>query len=548
MVIASLPLPGSGIVPAMASWPRAAVVPMESERAAILTTNHRMQRGEQLVDFRIETGGRSRRGNRSIEPVYRESSMDQATSERGTFSNSMRSDRGFSDNPLLDAFSRKVRDRGRDEALWSRAEGLRLSFSDLDQRAAEREAELRATGIGSVAALATGNCVAFVESYLALRRLGVTVLAMDGALKKEDKVAICRELGVRDLLLRDRTIQVDPGGVAGGSGSVCELPDGIGLVKLTSGSTGRPTGACFTDEVLYAGIRQIAEGMDLNAEQRVLLCIPLSHSYGFDNGVLSLLVPGTPLILQPSIFPADLLRAFHETDAHFLPLVPPLVRSLGRAHWPEGLALRRVICAGGALLPEAARRFHEASGLPVHNFYGSTETGGITFEVAPEQPEAFGTVGRPLPGVRVEFDPSRRVTVHSAANLVARWGPEGVVLAGPGPVRTGDTAEWTPDGRLRLTGRTADILNIGGRKIAAAEVEAALCALPGVRDAAVVGVDDAARGDRTVAFLVADQWPLDTSAVPPRLTPRELRRVDSLPHTSRGKLDRQALRRLATGA
>lgn len=420
---------------------------------------------------------------------------------------------------------------------------MRLSFSDVEERVVSRMAELKARRVAGLAALATGNCSAFVISYLALRRLGVAVVAMDGALPERQKVATCGEMGVRHLLLRDRIADIEPAATAAESAPY--LPDDIGLVKLTSGSTGRPTGACFTDEVLYAGSRQIAEGMDLDAEQRVLLCIPLSHSYGFDNGVLSLLVAGTPLILQPSIFPADLLRALGESDAHFLPLVPPLVRSLGRATWPDDLSLRRVICAGGALLPEAARRFRDASGRHVHNFYGSTETGGISFETAPEEPEARGTVGRPLPGVSLEFDDSRRVVVRSAANRVARWGPEGVVSTAGVPVRTGDTAEWTPEGRLRLTGRTADILNIGGRKIAAAEVETALRGLAGVREAAVVGVDDPARGDRTVAFLVADCWPVDISDVPPRLTPRELRRVESLPFTARGKLDRQALRRLA---
>ena len=441
-------------------------------------------------------------------------------------------------NPLLDAFARQVRDRGRAEALWSRKESLRLSFADLEERVAARAAELQSRGVARLAALATGNCASFVTSYLALRRLGVAVVAMDGALPERQKLATCRDLGVRHLLLRDRIAAVD-------AASPPDLPEGIGLVKLTSGSTGRPTGACFTDEVLFSGIRQIAEGMELDADQRVLLCIPLSHSYGFDNGVLSLVVAGTPLVLQPGIFPADVLRALDESNAHFLPLVPPLVRSLGQANWPVGLPLRRVICAGGALLPEAAQQFRSASGLPVHNFYGSTETGGISFEAAPEEPAAAGTVGRPLPGVRVEFDDTRRVVVYSAANQVARWGPTGVVSTRGESVRTGDTAEWTPSGRLRLTGRTADILNIGGRKIAAVEVEAALRSVDGVRDAAVVGVDDPVRGDRSIAFLVADDWPVDTSDVPPRLAPRELRRVEALPHTPRGKLDRQALRRLA---
>lgn len=484
-------------------------------------------------------------------------------------------DRTSDSNPLLEALARQVRDGADREALWSRGEQLRLTFGQLAERIRDRRRQL--AGLwrdGSPVALSTGNCAAFVDLYVALRHLGATVVAMDGSLPLAASLRTCRELGIGHLLVRDDTsaaaVDMDAAAArdsqtplgegvrwidvaldAEGRSVAAELPAGTGLVKLTSGSTGRPTGACFGDGQLLAGIRQIAEAMDLEAWQRVLMCIPLSHSYGFDNGVLSLMAVGTPLVLQPSIFPVDLLRALAESQAHFLPLVPPLVRSLGQTPWPENLELEleRVICAGGALLPEAARTFHEASGLRVHNFYGSTETGGICFERAPHEADAAGTVGTPLPGVTVEIDDVRRVVVRSAANLTGRWTAAGHAVLGterqPAAVRTGDTAEWTDGGRLRLTGRTADILNIGGRKIAAAEVEAALRGVDGVEQAAVVGVDDAARGDRIVAFLVTDRWPVDLSALPHRLTPREVRRVDGLPHTERGKLDRQSLRDLA---
>ncbi|MEM6794033.1 MAG: hypothetical protein AAF725_08610, partial [Acidobacteriota bacterium] len=93
--------------------------------------------------------------------------------------------------------------------------------------------------------------------------------------------------------------------------------------------------------------------------------------------------------------------------------------------------------------------------------------------------------------------------------------------------------------------RSADLLNIGGRRVSAAEVERALRALDGVREAAVVGVADAMRGDRTVAFLVTDRWPIALRAMPNRWRPREVRRLESLPHNARGKLDRHRLRGLA---
>jgi len=447
-----------------------------------------------------------------------------------------------SGSPIAEAFARRVAEAPDREAVWSRGERLRLSFGELDRRAAAWGRRLEREE-GRPVAVATGNDAAFCELFLALRRLGVPVVAVDGTLERSEKLDLCRRLGVATLLHRDAPEELLAGGVGRtrtGAEPVAP-PAGTALVKLTSGSTGEPTGYCFSERSLLVGIDQIARGMGIDARDRVLMAIPLSHSYGFDNGVLSLLVEGTPLVLEPSFYPASILTALEHSGATFLPLVPPLVRALGEVPWPGGLALRTVICAGGVLLPEAARRLRRASGRAVHNFYGSTETGGICYERRPEEPEAEGTVGEPLPGVTVELDDGRP-RVISGANRIGVLGRDREPI--DRPVWTGDSAEWTPEGRLRLTGRSAEILNVGGRKVPAARLEEALRELPGVREAAVVGVEDAARGDRVVAFLVADRWPVGTSSLPASLRPRELRRLDRLPHTPRGKLDRRALRRL----
>lgn len=446
----------------------------------------------------------------------------------------------------MEAFARQVAAGGEREAIWSRGEGLRLSFAALDERveAWYQRLELPA---GQPVALATGNSVDFCALFLALRRLGLPVVAMDGALAHREKEALCQRLGVATLLHADEAGEPLLGAVhhsAVAIGAPAQLPPDTALVKLSSGSTGDALGACFSEDCLHIGIQQIAAGMALSADDRVLIAIPLSHSYGFDNGVLSLIVVGTPLVLEPSYYPAAVIRALAEGKASFLPLVPPLVRCLGQAEWPRQLPLQRMICAGGALVPAFAEQLHRACGRPVHNFYGSTETGGIAFEDDPLAPEAVGTVGKPLPGVEIELDAAGRVGVVSKANLIGRLG-----CAQQPPRRwlTGDTAVWSGE-RLRLTGRSADILNIGGRKIAAAVVEDALRELPAVEEAAVVGIEDALRGDRVVAFLVAREWPVDISALPPRLMPRELRRITALPHNERGKLDRAYLRQLVADA
>jgi len=448
---------------------------------------------------------------------------------------------------ILQVFERLARDRRAEPALWSRPEGVRLTFGDLAERVDEWRATLAVLPASRPVALATGNCAAFPTLFLALRARGLPVVAMDGALPLAARLELCRRLGIGSLLHRDPA-EGEPLGDGVRVSQVADVeprepPAGTALVKLTSGSTGDPLGVCLSEEALLAGIAHIVEGMSIEPRDRVLVAIPLSHSYGFDNGVLSLAVAGTPLVLENSFYPSPLLTALAEGEVTFFPTVPPLVRGLAETPWPAGLPLRTVICAGASLPVETARRFRERSGRHVHQFYGSTETGGISFETDPGDAAAEGSVGRPLPGVTVGFAPGSIVTVTSDANFGGHLGRDDELR--PRAVHPGDTGEIDAGGRLRLTGRSADICNVGGRKIPAAALEEALRGATGVEELAVVGVDDPVRGDRIVAFLVARGRVVDLSALPSGLVPREVRLVDDLPYTERGKLDRQALRELA---
>lgn len=445
---------------------------------------------------------------------------------------------------LVEHFRRWVRDTPDRIAVWSRGEGTRLSFASLAERVDSWHDTLRDVARRPVA-VATGNGEAFPALILALFDAGVPAVAMDSGLSTAEKLELCRRLGITRLLHRDpahgETLAEGVTLVEVPGAEPVTPPRGCCLVKLTSGSTGDPVGICLDEESLLAGIHQIGEGMEIDAADRVLVGIPLSHSYGFDNGVLSLAVLGTPLVIEPRFLPSSLLNALREGEVTFFPAVPPLVRALAGTDWPDDLPLRTVISAGGPLTPEVADAFHDRTGVAVHQFFGSTETGGISYERAPLEPDARGTVGHPLPGVEIALGEDARVRVVSRANFGGYLG-EDATLDEERVVVTGDTGEWTPEGRLRLTGRACDLLNVGGRRISAQAVEQALRRVDGVRDVAVVGVEDAVRGDRLVAFVVSDGDRIDLRRVPRALCPRDVRRVDALPYTERGKLDRRLLR------
>ena len=437
---------------------------------------------------------------------------------------------------LLEYLRRRAGDRPEDPAIWAIDSDRRFTWADLVGEIDARERWLAERAVAGLVAIAIEDPSTFVIVALALRGRGATVVLMDGRVPNRDLQQTARRLGV------PTTIR----GEARGELSIelldvtaAEQPPGTNWVKLTSGSTGDPVGVCHSDAGLALGIRQIAEGMGIVPEDRVLLPIPLSHSYGFDSGVMSMCVLGTPLLLGAGSLPATLARDVASTEATVLTLVPPLVRALGQCAWTEH-RLRLVISAGGPLPADAADAFRKATGCAVRQFYGSTETGGICFEPDERRRESRGSVGLPLPGVRVELGEDHRVVVHSNANQLGRLGEPGPGT--PQPVRMGDLGRIDPDGRLVLTGRVEEMLNVGGRRVSAAAIEERLRSLEGVKDAAVVGVGDPVRGDRVVAFVCASVPDAVFKDEARSMGVRDLRTVDSLPYSERGKLDRKALR------
>jgi long-chain acyl-CoA synthetase len=208
------------------------------------------------------------------------------------------------------------------------------------------------------------------------------------------------------------------------------------------------------------------------------------------------------------------------------------------------------------LRPATIQAFSARFGLRIHTFYGTTESGGISYDDA-EAVDPHETVGRPIPGVTITFrdddgQPASRGRVHISSGGVA----DGYVGESPGDFcgrgfLTGDYGTFDADGRLVLTGRISSFINVAGKKVQPAEVEAVLREMPGVRDARVLGATDPQRGEQVVACIVCDRIgrPPAILAVrrfcSARLAAHKIPRVvvclDAWPLTARGKVDRRAL-------
>jgi long-chain acyl-CoA synthetase len=343
------------------------------------------------------------------------------------------------------------------------------------------------------------------------------------------------------------------------------------LVVFTSGTTGRPKGTVLTAGGLGRSLEGIAVGSGLPREGRPPtdpprrpspIFTPMAHMAG-TLGVISGWYAGKPLLIVPKFNAEVALRLVDEAGVNVLKLTPAMVYDLAR--WPEdrGLGKVRSVTVGTAPIPDSTREaFERRYRLPVLRNYGQTEfSGAIAFERADDvaagrRPQ--GSVGRVAPGVEVRIVSPEGVDLGPGepGEIVARGGGSMAGYIGadgrptsPGPqgwVHTGDLGTLDADGFLSVLGRVREMILCGGFNVYPAVVEAALNSLPGVVDSAVAGAEDERLGEVPVAVVVADgELPayeeLRTalrSELAPYEVPRRILRVEALPRTQNGKLDR----------
>jgi acyl-coenzyme A synthetase/AMP-(fatty) acid ligase len=325
------------------------------------------------------------------------------------------------------------------------------------------------------------------------------------------------------------------------------IRDARRIVKLTSGSTGTPRAIAFTDAEMLADGRHVCEGMDIRPDDVNFGLIPFGHSYGLGNLVLPLLAQGTGIVCGVAAFPHAMAEVIARWRPTIFPAVPALLRALAVSDaGPEQLAsLRTVISAGAPLTPEIAQAFEAKFARPIHSFYGSSETGGITYDRSGDAAGTGRSVGTPLPGVRLTMGRGGRFAVESAA--VFTLGNRRRSASGLGVHHPADIGALLASGELALTGRAGRFVKIAGRRLNLAEIEHTLKRLPGVRDAWVVA--QAERADALAAAVATDETAEALRvALRERLAgwkiPKKIVTLPAFPLNVRGKTDTAELRQI----
>lgn len=315
----------------------------------------------------------------------------------------------------------------------------------------------------------------------------------------------------------------------------------IAVVVSTSGTTGTPKGAMLSAAALTASAA--ATHQRLGGPGRWLLALPAYHVAGLQVLVRSVVGGTTPVALDASFAPTDLIAAVAALGSgrRYTSLVSnQLDKALTDPAAAAALAELDAVLIGGGPMPAGLREKASAAGVRVVRTYGMSETcGGCVYD------------GVPLDGVRVRLDDGR-VSLGGpvlASGYRNRTDPD--PFAEPGWFRTDDLGAVDDSGVLSILGRVDDAVSTGGLTVLPALVENALAGHPAIAECAVFGVPDARLGQRVVAAIVLTPGrPEPTLAelrahigetLDPTAAPRQVHIVDELPRRGIGKLDRRAL-------
>ncbi|MGL5858297.1 MAG: amino acid adenylation domain-containing protein [Angustibacter sp.] len=502
---------------------------------------------------------------------------------------------------------RRIRDHALREpdAPAVEGDGQRLSYAELVRRADDVARRLAAagTGAGAVVAVIGDRDPTFVVACLGVLFAGAAYLPVDPDLPPQRVEFMLRDSGARVVLAGPGHADVVPEGTqlfvigtapTGQAGPVptptdwydADAPErldsapgveeaDLAYVIYTSGSTGRPKGVMIERRNLTNFVDWYVQRFGLNSRDRC----GQTANVGFDVCAMDLwptLAAGATLVIAPGsalVDPADMWQWQRDSGTTVSFLVTPLFEAMLNESVPEGLALRTVVVAGDRLHAHPA-----LVELPfeVINGYGPTENTILsTIEALPPRCALtrLPAIGRPIANTTAYVLDERRRPVpvgvagelHLGGAQVARgylnrpeltqerflpdpFRPDGRMF------RTGDLVRHRADGSIEFLGRIDHQVKIRGFRIELGEIEAALEQVPMVKDAVVLAVGEGHQCQLQAFYLADDEIGASLfrdelcRTLPSYMVPAEFVRVDTVPVTANGKVDRRALAALPVGA
>jgi acyl-CoA synthetase (AMP-forming)/AMP-acid ligase II len=502
---------------------------------------------------------------------------------------------------ILETSATRFPDR---DAIWH--DGAWERYGDVEASSVAVASFLVSRGIekGDRVALLCRNSFDYAHAYFGILKAGAVAVSLHEAttpddleyyMKNSDAVALvadAKRARIARRAMREGTavrtavfmgsLPRDPGLPAGvetvSSEEVLRSPDGavpdpaltaddLAEIVYTSGSTGAPKGVMLSHGNLSTNMEAIVEYLHMTEQDRMLAILPFPYIYGKSLLLTQLLVGGSIVIDNRFTYPNTVLETLRDLECTGFAGVPAtfsiLLRrsTLSQMSFPS---LRYVTQAGGALAPDLITETSAAfSPALFYVMYGATEAAPRLSYLEPDRlVDKLGSIGKALTGIELKVldDDGTELPQGDVGEIGARgpnimkgyWkDPEGTAKAlRHGYYYTGDLARMDEDGYFFVVGRKSEIVKVKGFRVSPYEIENVIVSIDGVREVAVVGVQDPIFGESLKAFIATDGTnSLDerglmrilADRLPPYKVPGSVEFMDVLPKNPAGKIDRALL-------
>ena len=335
----------------------------------------------------------------------------------------------------------------------------------------------------------------------------------------------------------------------------------------TSGTTGRPKGAMLSHGNLLHNVESCRQVLQYANDDRMAVLLPMFHSFMLCVGVFLPMLMGGSIVLIRSLHPPrNVLLEITLRKATILPAIPQFFRSMTAATLTTPLPLRMAISGAAPLPVQILTEFSQKFPFPLIEGYGLSEASPVVTKNPLKGVRKAGSIGLPIPNVEVSIqdDDGRMLETGEIGELCVRGGnvmmgywnqPEETAKALRGGwLLTGDIGYRDADGYYFITDRKKDMLLVNGINVYPREVEETLYQFPGVKEASVIGVPDARKGEQPLAFVVANEGTaLEEKAILQFVrskladykAPRRVVFLEALPRNATGKVVKTALREMA---
>lgn len=344
----------------------------------------------------------------------------------------------------------------------------------------------------------------------------------------------------------------------------------LALLQYTGATTGHPKGAMLSHRNLVANIKQclawVAPVLE-EGKERVVIALPLFHIFSLTVACLSFMQIGACgiLITNPRDIKGFLRVLKREKVSAFVGLDTLFDALMEKSEFADidFSALNLVVAGGMPLRESVAQRWVSMTERPIVMGYGLTEASPVITINPTRQNKFTGSVGLPIPSTIVEIrDEQGQLVDTGQPGIVWAKGPQVMrcywhndeatheAIDAQGWLNTGDIGYLDQEGFLFLIDRAKDLIIVSGFNVYPAEVDAVLAGMPGIKEAAVIGVPDEHSGEALKAFVVRDNPEISRKAIISYCReqilaykiPRDIEFVEELPKSQVGKVLRRMLR------